>query len=187
MASDKWTERVSACPCGKGRIVADIDSPDNPWSRPSRELRIECDDCEKQWVLSGESELVDRKTHEASSAVWHRLYEIEKELEPLASRALDEMFEKSPAPTFKAERQMLTEARLCFAGPIVYPRERKAGASVSELCEPLKNLPWIISRTTNPTLLAKLEPLAGEKANLEASRERLWKEMKRISLRSLPP
>jgi hypothetical protein len=183
MASDKWTQRVSACPCGRGRIAADVESLDNPYSRASRQVWIDCPDCSKKWVLKGESELVDRASDEASTAAWHRLYEIDKQLEPLARQAIDAIFDKTPAQTFKAERQVLMDARLCFKGPIVYSRERKPGASVGELCEPLKNLPWITSRTTNPTLAA----LVAEKSKLEASREQLRTQAKRIQVSSLPP
>jgi len=165
--------------------VADIDSPDNPWSRPSRELRIACDECAKKWVLYFESELRDRAASEASSEAWSKIYAIDKELEALGRQAVDEIFETKPQPSFKAERQVLVSARLTSAGPIVYPRERNAGRSASSMCEPLKNIAWIRDNVANAALADRIGVLASEKSKLEAEREQLAKQMNPIQLSSL--
>jgi hypothetical protein len=165
--------------------VADIDSPDNPWSRPSRELRIACEECVKKWVLHHESELRDREASEAASRVWGKLYEIEKELEALGREALDEIFETKPQPSFKAERQVLVSAGLCTKGPIVYPRERNAGESAGSMCNPLRNVAWIRANVANVLMIERIDALASERTELQKQRDDLEKHMNRIQLSSL--
>ena len=127
-------ETVSQCPCGKGKIVADVDSPDNAWSRTTRERRIDCGACAKQWVLRFERELVDRAASEASSAAWNRIYAIDQALEPLARQAIDEIFKAAPRPTFKDEHQLLdqrtpSELRLACADRCARFREGQIGVT----------------------------------------------------------
>ncbi len=169
--------------------MADVDSPDNAWSRTTRERRIDCGECAKQWVLRSERELVDRGASEGSSAAWNRIYAINQALEPLARDAIDEIFKATPCPTFKAEHQLLTTARLCSKGPAVYSRERKAGASISSLCDcPLANVSWITARLANPALRGQIVALASEKAKSELDRQQLAKQMDAtaIAINSLP-
>jgi hypothetical protein len=165
--------------------VADIDWPDNPWSAPSRELRIACEDCAEKWVLHFESELRDRAVSEASSQVWRKLYEIDKELEALGREAIDEIFETTPQPSFKAERQVLVSAGLCTKGPIVYPRERNAGQTAGSMCNPLRNITWIRANVANVALADRIDALASEKGKLETQLEQLAKQMNPIQLSSL--
>lgn len=49
--SEKWTT-IYVCPCGKGKIIEKVDSPDNAFSRTTYEYNIECPDCSKNWEAS---------------------------------------------------------------------------------------------------------------------------------------
>jgi hypothetical protein len=47
--SEKWTQ-IYVCACGHGRIFEHVDSPDNAYSRTTKQYEIVCSTCVKAWV-----------------------------------------------------------------------------------------------------------------------------------------
>lgn len=50
--SEKWTV-TRRCPCGTGKVLEHIDSPDNPWSATTRSYELLCSKCAQEWTIEG--------------------------------------------------------------------------------------------------------------------------------------
>lgn len=184
--SETWTKTYSRCPCGDGKIFEDVDSPDNPWSRPSSEFRLDCPMCAKEWVLNlSGSELHNRAASEASSDAWQHIYEIEKKLKPLAEQAIDQVVSAARFPDFKTERLLLMNAGVCSEGPIRYRRAREAGRSASSMSRPMANLSWLASQLGDPALANEINDLAEQRADWEVARTEAQKKLNPIPISSL--
>lgn len=164
--SDKWTESHSDCPCGKGKIVIDVDSPDNPWSRTTRELRIACADCTKTWVIEY-GELKNRAAVEASHKAFRRYYEADRALTGIGRDAIDSIVGDTKLADHKAEYKFLVAAGVCAEGPIRYPRRRAQGVSAGSMCNPVSKLDWITSNLKDERLIAELDRARKEKDQAE--------------------
>lgn len=62
---EKWTDVVGSCPCGAGRILRHVESPDNPYSKTTSSLEIECETCVRTWRLEAFSEVLVNIASEA--------------------------------------------------------------------------------------------------------------------------
>ncbi len=182
--SEKWTNDYSPCPCGKGKILEHVDSPDNPWSRISYDYSLECKKCDIKYILGGK-ELKNRKGHEEADEYFRNFCDIEDELTEICKEAIDEILKSMHIHTPKIEYQTLVNANLCSEGPIRYPRLRKAGKRASDLCQPLANIDWIINKLPNTSKANKIAHMKAEMEQFESKWRAARKKEKPIPISSL--
>lgn len=184
--SERWTNTYAPCPCGAGSILEHVDSPDNPWSSVGREYELSCDKCEKQWVLEGR-ELHDREAFEANRQAFDQLRKVEKEIDTLGTLAIDQIVQASLFPDHKSEYKALTGARICNEGPIRYPRARRDGKSASSMCQPRKNLSWIIEQVGEGDTRDALNELESRRASHETDYQTSKSNLNTIRIQELRP
>ena len=182
--SEKWTNTYSRCPCGSGRILQHVDSPDNPWSRTTRTYELDCETCMEVWVLRGK-ELRKRGADEAGSQGYSRKSDLERDLKKIGTVAVDRILDAASLSTAKEEYRFLKEARICTEGPIRYKRAREGGAPAVSMCNPLLNIDWIVARLPDRILAAKIEELVAEGKKCELQIRNANHEMNAISIDSL--
>lgn len=182
--SEKWSNPYSSCPCGKGEIVEDVDSPDNPWSRTIRQYRLVCDECNKVWILH-DKVLRNRSSEEACSELSNKSREIRKAIEWHGQEAIDEILISARLATSKEEYALLHQAKVCIEGPIRYKRARLRGQSPGSMCDPIRNLPWIIQQRSKTALGMKIEELTAERDNCEEELRLVARRIISIPIESL--
>lgn len=184
--SELWTNIYSPCPCGCGRILEHVDSPDNAWSRTTRDYELDCKVCSKVWILL-DKELRHRAAHEASSRAYTQKSELSRELKKLGCMAIDMILNVSRLSTPKQEYAALQEAGVCSEGPIRYKRARDRGISAGSMCSPLSNVDWIVARLPDRTLTARIEELSAQRNMCEAQIVKARQEMNVTPIESLRP
>jgi hypothetical protein len=184
--SEKFTRNFCPCPCGKGKILEHIDSPDNPWSKTHFSYELECPDCSKEWVLE-ETTLFNRLARSEMSKCWSEQRKIEGRLGSLGKRAIEDILAERNLESFKKEHRMLTEARVCREGPIRYARARKSGVVASEMCVPIGNIVWIIENLQPSQMKDEIQALQQEREISERKEELARGQLNKMSLSDLRP
>lgn len=157
------------CPCGQGEIIEreeDLDYPGNP----RHEFRLDCPICRQKLTVAGDK-LVERSADEKASQSSVQLRAAKEELEQCSKAAIDEIVKSLFLSDYKAEYKALNAAKLCDYGPIKYPRRRGEGDPASKMCDPLKNVPWILKTLGNPELAGKIKKLTADVDQHEAEHE----------------
>ena len=151
MSWEQDTTKLESCPCGRGHVLEIEHYPDNSWSRPWAELQLDCDICRREWVIRS-----DRLYRIADDRVCDSARKATAAAEGLyiqaARAAIDYIIANSAVSRPRDEHTILTGARLCHDGPIVYKRHRDAGASPGDRCQPLGNLDWIAERLSDSSI-----------------------------------
>lgn len=155
--SEKWTVTYSPCPCGHGKILDNVDSPDNPWSKITHEYELACEACRQVWALEN-MQLHNRAAYEAKSLAYNRLYQLNKELDSLGRQAI-ELILTAGRPSIKEEYRLLNEAGVCHEGPIRYKRARERGVAPNEMCSPRQNIQWVAAEVPDPDMSKRLNDL----------------------------
>lgn len=183
--SEQSTSIYCACPCGRGTILRDDDSPDNPWSVGSHGYRIDCSECDKTWIVSGGA-LHNRAEEEAKSKAYKRRFEIEEILQATLSDAIDHILADAGLHNnYKAEHKFLKEAGICTEGPILYKRARGSGANAGARCKPISNIAWITARLQDKVLAGRIEKLMVDRTDCEAQIKMAQQETNTIRIESL--
>jgi hypothetical protein len=181
--SEKWTNDYSPCPCGNGKILEHVESPDNPWSRMSRYYSLDCEVCSSEYVLIG-TELRHKQAYEDARNSWNNKCRVENDLKELCKAAIDEII-IGMCISHKEEYKLLKSVGLCSEGPIRYPRLRGAGKKPSELCEVLENINWINNMLSDSTRVKNISKLKKEMDRYDKDWRNASKEEKPISITSL--
>lgn len=175
--SEKFTNVLGKCPCGRTDVLEHVDSPDNAYSKTTYEYELDCPLCAEDWEIDGRGRLNNRAAKLACSkacsdaiAGWNRLTE-------LASQAIDSILLHKGMTTPKDERAVLLSAGLCGEGPIRYKRLRESGKSPGSLCDPRRNMPWIVGELGDPDLRQKIDLQIGECQRLDREERRVRDEM----------
>lgn len=183
--SEQWTHDLSRCPCGKGKILEHVDSPDNPWSKPSRIVKIACDVCAKKWEIDG-MRLINRDANAESQRLWKLYCDAGRELEHLVRMAIDSILSTRKLALPKEEWKFLKEAGLCRVGPIRYKRMRLEGRSASAMCTAKHNIDWILEQIVGSGLREQINQIIAKKGGLAAERAASILKLTPINLNALP-
>lgn len=168
MGTETFESTLAVCPCGNGSIVEIKVSYDNGWSPCDRSTEIRCPKCVKEWRVFGK---FLEEIHLPDPAFqWIRdRYDIQQEVARIGRLIVDDRFPENV--DFKEEHQILTKARICDLGPIVYKRRRIAGSLPSKLCgEFHRNTSWLKSNCRNSAWEADLDRLIHEEASRPPSK-----------------
>jgi hypothetical protein len=182
--SEKWEHEYSSCPCGKGKIIEHVDSPDNPWSRTTFEYTLECKVCAKKYILVNE-DLRDKQAYEEARNCWSKKYDIERKLTEICKEAINEILKDMRILYPKEEYRILVSAGICKEGPIRYPRFRKEGMKAGNLCQPLANIDWIIDNLRDTSKVDRISKLKAEMDRYESRWSAAMKKDKPIPITSL--
>lgn len=176
---EKSTIDLAACPCGVGRILQDVESPDNPWSKASFYTRIECSNCSVKYIIEYEKLICiedKRRLIDAYSA----LAESRGKRRAVLAKILDAAV--ASCATHKDEYNLLKREGLTALGPIQYPRRRANGSAASELCALELGEGWIRKAAGLQDRLAELEDADKEFESHETESSKIHAEMHKNSI-----
>ena len=181
--SEKWTDEY-LCLCGKGKILAHVDSPDNPWSGCRCNYEIVCATCSSEWVIDGKY-LYNRASHDKSASLWTQHCDIGRKIAECGRTGIDEIIADRKYSTPKEEYEFLKAMKLSDEGPIRYKRARLAGKSASSMCNARNSISWIIDNVPNPRTKADIISLIDEQDRLSKERALVLKKLAKTPLSSL--
>ena len=53
--TERWDTEAGPCPCGEGKVMVHVESPDHPWGGGSQTHSISCEKCKKDWEIEGKN------------------------------------------------------------------------------------------------------------------------------------
>src|SRR6266851_202103 len=168
--SDRWSEVVGRCPCGKGSVVEHVTESDHPWIMNhlrSRNTVLECSICSKEWHLSG-SEFVQIASEREVERIRQEKMAMELELQNIATDTVNAFFEIHSYPSMKAEWEALRKFGLYHGSLRTYRNRRRGRRPIPSLLSACWNIPWIAKnclpaqRTRRDWILKRIEHLSAE-------------------------
>jgi hypothetical protein len=168
--TDRWSEVIGSCPCGKGSVVEHLTESDHPWianhSRTST-TDLECDTCSKEWRYSG-SEFIQIASERELERIRREQAELQSELQAIAAEVVAAFLENKVYPSMNAEWKELKTFELFSESLVTYRRRRRGSRSIVSLLSPRWGIPWIaanlsVTQKGRATAISKrLDNLQGE-------------------------
>ena len=140
--------------------------------------------CNSIYILV-DKKLRNREAYEEAQNCFSNFYKIEDKLTENCKEAIDDILKDMHIHSPKVEYRTLVSAGICSEGPIRYPRLRKAGNRASELCEPLDNISWIISKLRDTSKANRISQMKAEMEQYESKWRAAEKKEKPIPISSL--
>lgn len=155
--SETFTYEKDACPCGAGKILQHVDSPDNPWSRTSISYQITCPRCSAEWKASDGylSSVEDEKWRDDA---FKALLSSQDALRRAAEHMLNRHFEGLGLKSMAAEHRYLQSRSISWDDLIRFRKRRNAGETLSQICLPWKNEKWLLELADQYNRRSDIEP-----------------------------
>jgi hypothetical protein len=175
--SEKYTNVLGNCPCGKGEVLEHVDSPDNGWSKTRFEHELSCSSCAAEWDIDGSGHLINKAAQSECSRATSAAIAGRTRLAELHVKAIDTILQANHITDPKNEHELLIGVGLCDEGPIRYKRFRQDGRTAGSLCDPSKNLTWIMTELRDAALRAAITTQADEIRRLESEAQQAHRSM----------
>lgn len=189
--TDKYTNTYSPCPCGNGRILEHVDSPDNAYRQSHFKYELSCSSCCRNWVLSN-NWLFDKEAFDAKNNSHKELQCCGERIEILGAEAINQIIADGNFLDYKSEYTFLKEdIGLCKEGPIKYKKSRVEGKRPSSACYAVdasihdEEIILIIQHLDNDTIKDQLNELIREYDSLEHIYEEATGRLNSRSISSL--
>lgn len=159
---------IAKCPCGKGHIVKEVTSQDNPWSGVDISHYVGCQECRTVWSVRGEhlQNIDDDRQRTEAMRAW--IYADEAVLTFMK----DEVEDYFGNPKFKNMAQEHREMQQLSLAPRdlrLYRQGRNSGKKYSELCRPAENPAWLLSLAQPVGKADELRKLLAANADAKAT------------------
>lgn len=154
-------QRVGACPCGKGYILASITTEDNPWSSADISYLVDCKPCDAKWKVDGKR-LVSRAEMTALSKARNSYHAIAAKMDALCDPVVDAYFAEFAAPSMAAEHREMLRLNITTSDIRNFRKGKRVGKKASELSFARRNTKWLAQRLKDAGLYETFEALQSE-------------------------
>lgn len=172
---------VRDCPCGKGKISMHIVTQDNPWSRPDISYELQCNECSRDWKLSGKS-LISRKDEAAYTQAVTLARRAHEHLENIVAPLVNEHFRNFAAKSAVAEHREMERLHLKPRSLRDFRAQRSAGGSPYHRCYPLINRDWVMMLVDAAGQRAEYNTAQKEVRSAEQLSENAYRDMRRLKI-----
>ncbi|TCA40085.1 hypothetical protein E0H72_21800 [Rhizobium leguminosarum bv. viciae] len=145
MVNYETSEReVSACPCGKGKVIRSFHTPDNAWSRNYTTYGLACPECNAKFVVEREH-IYSRSEHEAMEAASEKGIAARIKVDQLAASYVDAYFKQFEDKPKTEQLRQMSLLKVATAHLDRFRKERRQGTPFSRLANPTNNPKWLLS------------------------------------------
>lgn len=134
--TERWDSEAGPCPCGAGKIMVHVESPDHPWGGGSRAYSISCTTCKKDWEIEGRNFVEKSSKAEHEKARTH-LHKISAEIRDIVAKTVD-----ANASTFGTQTAFLKwmeNLGIARGNIALFRKHLKSGKSAGEFAVVSKN------------------------------------------------
>jgi hypothetical protein len=155
------TVSSSPCLCGKGKILYQHSTPDDPWSKDYYSYDLSCPVCENEWEIYGE-QLVHKADKEKSLALSAKRSASEKAIRTMMYDELNTYFAKIRHMT--RQREMMIAYSLHPPNIEQFRDAMKRGKTHADLCLLPGDTKWLMSLALDEQTKSNLASLLKEHA-----------------------
>lgn len=174
---------IGTCPCGKGHIIKEVTTQDNPWSGADISYKVSCTTCRKLWRAS-RTVLTSIPDQAERDRAYELVAQLSDEIDALVADDVNAYFDDPKFKNMAQEQREMIRLGLSPSDIRNYRNGRNAGKQYAELCQPEKNPKWLIEVVSPSGKAEALQRLL----KAYASADKAWrsKKVRQISFEEAP-